>query len=182
MDPEYIILLYSKYSPQCQRITDVLKHSPHPYIKPVCIDNKQIRFNIISSNYNITSVPCVLLVYPDKTIEKYESPNLTDWLFKLITANSEETSTPLERQSEVTTPTMNDPRGPKNDPPPSPQVDTVGSMTSIDAIMNDDESMELFTPPQPPPRPKTTAEMAAEMQKAREDTLQPAFKPTAGGR
>ena len=85
--PSEFIVLYSKYSPQCKRILDIYDGS-YSYIKLVCIDNSVIRAKLTDSKIlGIQTVPCVLFVYPGGRIEKFEGPDVTDWILEQIRNN-----------------------------------------------------------------------------------------------
>lgn len=195
MEPEYIILLYSKFSTQCQKIIDILKYSPVSYIKPICIDNKQIRFKIISSEHKISTVPCVLIVYPDKKIEKFEGPTVSDWLLKQMTSTMEDTKTPtsLHHSSSSNTSLNNSLNNTHNvnnnihnnnslnNPLNNTSLKEEESFTTLvdDLIDPDEVNAEPYVEPyNPSSQKKSVAEMAAEMQKSREEHLQPPYKPT----
>lgn len=83
--PQSIIYLYSKYSAYCTSFTELITNSGIDYIIPVCIDNKDIRIKILSNNtLAINLVPCILFVYPNGSIEKYEGESCFLWINDLI--------------------------------------------------------------------------------------------------
>ncbi len=87
-EPDYMIVLYSKYSSKCQKFMEIFTKNPVPYIKPICVDNKIVRQQIFkSNNIRISTVPAVLLIYPQKKLEKFEGVHIFDWLLEQITAN-----------------------------------------------------------------------------------------------
>jgi hypothetical protein len=138
--PHYIIVLYSKYSPQCQKFIEIFQKTPVPYIKPVCIDNKTIRQKIYSNtNLRVNTVPSVFLVYTNKKTEKFEGPQIYDWLISQITANL---PPPVEEVSSI---------------PSEPLSEPVIELTPIDVMVS--------TPPEPlvDNRKKSITELAAEM-------------------
>lgn len=103
--PQQLILLYSKYSPQCQQILQILNGSSIDYIKPVCIDNVAIREQIVrSKRLNISTVPCILLVYTNNKIEKFEGKNVSSWLYTQISDNLPTANTPLNQDTQNMTP------------------------------------------------------------------------------
>lgn len=66
------IYLYSKYSIHCQRLASLFEYLPFK-IENICIDNKNIKESILSSSkIRVNSVPCLLFVYENGIIEKYE--------------------------------------------------------------------------------------------------------------
>ncbi|MDC3332918.1 hypothetical protein OAV62_01620 [bacterium] len=78
---------------------NVYEKSPVPFIKPICIDNKNIRLELLkSSRLNVKTVPCVLLSYPNKTYEKFEGTNICQWLIEQITENSSDPPQSLPQQ------------------------------------------------------------------------------------
>lgn len=83
--PQSIIYLYSKYSAYCTSFNELISNSGIDYIIPVCIDNKDVRIKILSNNtLAINLVPCILFVYPNGSIEKYEGDSAFLWINDLI--------------------------------------------------------------------------------------------------
>jgi hypothetical protein len=90
MNQQFSALLYSQYSSKCKTLVNLIEQCPID-IKPlvnlsiVCIDNEKIRKQICSSkNVNIQSVPCILVVYQDGGVEKYEGSNAFKWVEECI--------------------------------------------------------------------------------------------------
>jgi hypothetical protein len=148
-DPDYLIVLYSKYSPQCQTLLDLFVKHPVPFIKPVCVDNTAVRRQLFkSSRIRITTVPAVILVFPKKRVEKYEGGQVYNWILEQYTARLP--------ASAVTTPT---PAAPIQDianvvveapPPPAP----IEPQAEVVVDSN---------------RKKTLQEVAADLQKSRSE-------------
>lgn len=86
--PEMIIVLYSKYSSQCQRIINYY-HPSLTFIHFICIDNMDIRKQLAKTSLKIKSVPCAVLVYNNGKKEKFEGPNVADWVIEQINNNKE---------------------------------------------------------------------------------------------
>lgn len=90
MNQQLCVLLYSKYSPNCKNFMDMLKQSPVDFtdviqLNPLCIDNEDIRASIMrSNNIDVQVVPCVLLVYPDGGVEKYEGETAFQWAEEIV--------------------------------------------------------------------------------------------------
>ena len=68
------LFFYSKYSQLCLSIIDnIKKYNINISMEYICVDNKIVRNRILNSkNIRFNSVPCILLVYPNKKIEQYE--------------------------------------------------------------------------------------------------------------
>ena len=69
------ILLYSKYSNHCKNFNELLEKSnlDIPFI-PLCIDNKKIRQQIQSNTkIVVNSVPCIINLYNNGSVELYEA-------------------------------------------------------------------------------------------------------------
>lgn len=94
--PEMIIVLYSKYSSQCQRIINYY-HPSLTFIHFICIDNIDIRKQLAKTSYNVKSVPCAILVYNNGKKEKFEGPNVADWIIEQIDNNK--THIPVEENN-----------------------------------------------------------------------------------
>lgn len=82
MQPDYLIVLFSKYSNACQSLLELYDEHLMSTIKFVCIDNASIRKRFMEDpTLQIRQVPCVLFVYPQNKIEKFEGTNVTKWLY-----------------------------------------------------------------------------------------------------
>ena len=93
MNQQFSILLYSQYSSKCKKLTNLIEECQIDIksimnLNMVCIDNEKIRKQISSSkNIIINYVPCILIVYDDGGVEKYEgskSFKLVKNSFKLV--------------------------------------------------------------------------------------------------
>ena len=80
------ILLYSKYSRSCLRLLDMVDELNNiVQLSLVCIDNKEIRKQVCSSKmFEITKVPCMLIVGQDGTVEKYEGEKVFLWMNEVM--------------------------------------------------------------------------------------------------
>lgn len=94
MDQQLCVLLYSKYSKQSKRYIEILKQSPVDItsitkLKTLCIDNEIVRQRILNSQQiDVVSVPCILIVYQDGGVEKYEGGTAFKWLEEMIKSHS----------------------------------------------------------------------------------------------
>jgi hypothetical protein len=90
MEHQLCVLLYSKYSPNSDKLRELISLAPVDImsvaqIKLLCIDNEDIRDKIVkSTKLNIQSVPCVLIVFPDGGVEKYEGITAFKWMDEII--------------------------------------------------------------------------------------------------
>lgn len=72
------------------KIMSVLSSSPVDLgivvnLNAVCVDNKQIRERITKANkFEITTVPCILIVYKEGAVEKYEGVKAFEWVDETI--------------------------------------------------------------------------------------------------
>jgi hypothetical protein len=83
----YNILLYSKYSSKCKSIIDMLSIIQLETINltMLCIDNEDIRIRIRNSNnIKIDTVPCILTIFPDGGVEKYDKNSVFNWVEEII--------------------------------------------------------------------------------------------------
>jgi hypothetical protein len=77
-NPQNVICLYSKFSNSSKEFVDSSNNLP---INFVCIDNKEVRNRVISdSKLKITFVPCILSVFSDGRLEKFEGVDAFKWL------------------------------------------------------------------------------------------------------
>lgn len=86
MDHHLCVLLYSKYSPMSNKMLEALESCPVNLenvigLRPVCIDNEEVREQILKANkIEVSSVPCVLIVYRNGGVEKYEGGSCLQWI------------------------------------------------------------------------------------------------------
>jgi hypothetical protein len=92
MESNFSVLLYSKYSATSKQLMDVMNSSKVDFLKStglqnLCIDNEEVRNRIIQNKQiNITSVPCILVIFPDGIIEKYEGLHTFKWVEEIISS------------------------------------------------------------------------------------------------
>lgn len=86
--PLYSVLVYSKYSDSCKNVFAMIEQSGVDFtpLKLLCIDNDKVRERISKNQkLQIKYVPCILSIFNNGLIEKYEGPNCVDWLRSIIT-------------------------------------------------------------------------------------------------
>ena len=84
-----IIILYSKYSQNCKKLLSMARNTitelENVELSNICIDNKDIRKKILKSKTLIVKmVPCILVLYPDGGVEKYEGGTAFRWVEEII--------------------------------------------------------------------------------------------------
>ena len=90
MSIKFTVLLYSKYSPSSNKITGIIQQYSTVFtenfnIRLLCIDNENIRKRILSSKkITISSVPCILIIYNDGGVEKYENDDAFTWVNDIV--------------------------------------------------------------------------------------------------
>jgi hypothetical protein len=87
MDPQYSVLLFSKYSSNCKRLLDIINSGRVDFspLQRLCIDNADVRARIkANKQLEINIVPCILSVYPNGVVEKYEADHAFDWVEDII--------------------------------------------------------------------------------------------------
>ena len=90
MEPQFSVLLYSKYSPLSKEILDIIESSSvnleqMTSLETLCIDNEKIRKRIHQNKQiDITCVPCILVIFPDGGIEKYDGVSAFEWIEEII--------------------------------------------------------------------------------------------------
>ena len=103
-----VIIIYSKYSPYCKPILDIIGEIDDTRVKFVCIDNKVTRKEILSSKtIRIRSVPCIILKHQNGEVEKFEGDNVSNWIqtnlktkpkYTKISGFTQEPETPVVEQ------------------------------------------------------------------------------------
>jgi hypothetical protein len=83
------ILLWSKYSPKSSYLLKSIKDSNVQFnLDSLCIDNKDIKKRVCEDkNYEIKSVPCLLIMYTNGVVEKYDGDRIFDWFNNSIKEN-----------------------------------------------------------------------------------------------
>lgn len=90
MEHQLCVLLYSKYSPLSKQLMSALESSPVNLtttvgLQTVCIDNEEIREQIYKSNkVDISTVPCVMIIYGSGGVEKYEGDRAFQWIEETV--------------------------------------------------------------------------------------------------
>lgn len=88
MEPLYSVLLYSKYSQNCKKLFDMIGNTGLDLsntIQLLCIDNEIIRKRIRNNKQiEVTTVPCVLNVFSNGAVEKYDSSHAFAWMENLL--------------------------------------------------------------------------------------------------
>ena len=106
MDKMYV-LLYSKYSSNSKKIIDKLENSSIDLSKSIglqllCIDNEQLRKRILKSKQiKILSVPCLLILLPDGTVEKYEGETMFTWFDEIIISLQPKIQTTMQTPTNI---------------------------------------------------------------------------------
>lgn len=98
------ILLYSKYSDNCKYFFESVSRnnlSEVLQLQYISIDNKNIREKIKNSVISINFVPCLLQIFSNGKIEKYEGDNLTNWLSTIISQTLPQRSEIAPRREKV---------------------------------------------------------------------------------
>jgi predicted metal-dependent peptidase len=111
MSIKFICILYSKYSSFSKNFINIIETSSIDLasmfnIKLVCVDNENIRNTILKcKKIDIKSVPCVLIIYEDGVVEKYEDTYAFNWIDEIIKKYSPQIQTqspppqpPLQQQ------------------------------------------------------------------------------------
>ena len=189
--PEQLIVLYSKYSPQCKKILNVYDAQAMSWIKLVCVDNERLRQRILSAKeLDIKTVPCVILLYADMRMEKFEGHGVIDWILSQMTANAATTRTDLDGGDDISPQeettgegAMTGTREGLPAPPPS-SVETGASaprVTGIEDLVDDFDGSSLGAGAgseaivqQSVSHQKSIKELAAEMQADRGADIPPA--------
>jgi hypothetical protein len=88
MDPLYSVIIYSKYSPNSKKLFDMIEQSGVDItnkIQLLCIDNNKVRQRIKNNKQiEVTSVPCILSVFSNGGVEKYDSSHAFAWIENFI--------------------------------------------------------------------------------------------------
>lgn len=81
------VLIFSKYSPSCNQLFSRIQQCgvDFSFMQLFCIDNNAVRQRISSANkIDLNTVPCVLCIFSDGRVEKYEGENVFTWVNGMI--------------------------------------------------------------------------------------------------
>lgn len=151
------ILLYSKYSRSCLNLLDNVDRlnsmmgSSIPMIQLICIDNKEIRNQILASkSIEIKKVPCLLIVN-DTTVEKYDGERAFEWVSEIIQKMNTKAQSllppsppppPPQTMIEIETPQEVVKPPPKKNPPPPQKNRRGGGKTKKETKIEDLDDIE----------------------------------------
>lgn len=110
MDIQYSVLLYSKFSVNCKKLFNIIDSSNINFtelikLRTLCIDNSKIRERVMGDEkIQITIVPCILYIYPNGGIEKYDGEfafELINGIIQQITAQQLEYEAKLKHNEQL---------------------------------------------------------------------------------
>lgn len=144
------VCLYSKYSQRCKEFLDDLH--PSMGVQMLCIDNETIRKSILQDQhgYNIKTVPCVFLFYPNGRLEKYEGSDAFTWLRKMLEIlESQRQPQQQQQQTFVQPPQQQAPPAQtfvQAPPPPLPQQTPIQPPTpeQLQQLQETEEAFEIM--------------------------------------
>lgn len=158
MDHQMCVLLYSKYSQHSKKFMSKIQDAPFDVVvkmslHQICVDNEDIRRQVmLSNNIDINFVPCILIVYPDGGVEKYEGSNAFNWLDEIIRKHSPPPPPPVKRvnkqvnyQDTTTKTSSPETVSPKR----KSQRKNVPEPTPIDEIMSEEDEDSEYEIPRP---------------------------------
>ena len=169
---DHTILVYSNYSSSCKKFAEIVRFNAEILnqltMKELCIDNKEIRNRIkMAKKIDIREVPCILNIYKDGGIEKFEGQHAFRWLETIIDKIKPPQSLqqPLQQslhqplsqqqfQHQVQPQRHLPPQSPQMQQfQPSPQYSDINSILEMDNMDNSDSSDDTPQyPPQYPPQ------------------------------
>jgi hypothetical protein len=174
MERKLCVLFYSKYSPASKRLLDGMNSCGIDLeralgLTMVSVDNSEIRQQIQeSNNIEIDRVPCLLNVFTDGGVEKFDDEQLLEWMNLQIQAlqprRHPPTSVPIQieepvpapvpakRKKDVPAPIM---RKKKDIPAPPPEPESESESDEATATNIDDLSSEEEEDSNPTARPPT---------------------------
>jgi hypothetical protein len=107
MEPQYSVLIFSKFSQNCQKLFDVITRSGINFtaLHSLCIDNENIRQRVLKNKQlNITVVPSILSVFSNGNVETYEGVNAFNWVENIIMKLRPPTPIPTPETTPIPTP------------------------------------------------------------------------------
>lgn len=147
MNAQYSVLIFSRYSSSCKKLTDLIAGSGVDFspLQQLCIDNAQVRARIkANKQLDISIVPCILSVYPNGVVEKYEADHAFSWVEDIIKRFAPPPPPPPPPPRVVAPPRVVEAHPVEDIQPPQPKrrMVPVKPTTSISDIPFDDEDEE----------------------------------------
>jgi hypothetical protein len=169
MDPQFVVLLHSKYSSNCKKLLQTIDQYGLK-IDTLCVDNEKVRKRVVKSkNVPVKVVPCILLGFPGGTIEKYDGEHAFEWITKVIgNINSSKPQRPTQQgppQPIQTYPPQQQP--PQQQPmqqPQQPMRQSPQRGTSVDDLEYYEAPQQPQQPPQQQPMPPQQQPMPPQQQ------------------
>lgn len=148
MSSPVCVLLYSKFSQNCQDLISLIQQNELSVeLQPICIDDKETRMRVTrDKRYNFSYVPCILLVNVSGVVEKFEANQAFEFVNMAI-VQSGQGQEEQEHQPAVT------PIDDYDEPDPTPvqaQAPTRRATKGVTPIAD----LVGEEPEQPPPRPQ----------------------------
>lgn len=90
MEPQYSVLVYSKYSKNSKRLIDTIEKSGVDFgavlkLQSLCIDNEKARKQIEqAADIQLAIVPCILMIFPAGGVEKYDGASAFELIGSII--------------------------------------------------------------------------------------------------
>ena len=99
MNSPTLVLLYSINSPKCDQLRSLLKDRYLEFFKSINVDNKKIRNMLANSTtLKITTVPCIIEIFPDGNLASYEGEKAFEWVTNFIQVIDGENRQPIASQ------------------------------------------------------------------------------------
>lgn len=176
------VCLYSKYSQRCKEFLDDLH--PSMDVQMLCVDNETVRKSILQDQhgYNIKTVPCVFLFYPNGRLEKYEGSDAFTWLRKMLEILESQRQPPQQTfvqpppQQQQAPPSQTFVQAP---PPPPPQQTLIQPPTpeQLQQLQQTEEAFEIMNieengiQGQPPNNPEDIINREMELRRASDQII-----------
>lgn len=85
MDILHSVLLYSKYSVNCNVLMKKIKQLPSNDMRMLCVDNEKIRKQIKNDEQLVIKmVPCILIIYSNGSVEQYEGDHAFNYIEAML--------------------------------------------------------------------------------------------------
>lgn len=195
MEHHLCVILYSKYSQLSVNLMKALETAPVNLantvgLTPVCIDNEEVRARILKANQiDISSVPCILIVYPAGGVEKYEGNDAVKWVEQTVYKYMPPPPPPPQPrpqppprpprpsriQEEERSPSPPPQRPPRKKPSKKQQL-------PVESSESEEEYVTPKRPPpkKPPPRPKAPLTNIEDLDDEEEDIVRPPVAVRSG--
>ena len=170
---QLVVLLFSNYSPHSRHLFDSIPESFRKFYRPLCVDHSLVRLHL-----PIKYVPCIVILYKDGQIARYEGKKAFEVVSHMHTLLSSLPPPPPPSQSQSPSRPFN-----PDDLPSSHSSSSSAGTTPISSLLPAPPP-SMSSPPQQPPQPSSSQQQQKQSPNQdyfRGDGPRESFRPPSSG-